>query len=112
MRASRAKGLIERKMENPGYRARFERNYPAFILEVQILRAMEKKGWTYARMAKAMHTSTSNISRDLSAGGIRTANIPRLSRMAEVLGMEFVPLMVEQKREMEVLAKIQKLVFA
>jgi len=110
MKASRAKSLIERKMENPAYRARFERDYPAFMLEVQILRAMERKGVTYSKLAKALHTSKSNISRDLSAGGIRLASLPRLSRLAEALGMEFVPIMVEQKREKAIMAKLQELV--
>ena len=110
MKQSRAKGLIERKMGNPAYRSRFERNYPSFMLEVQILRAMERKGWTYARLAKALHTSKSNVSRDLSAGGIMSASLPRLSRIAEALGMELVPLMVEQKKEKAIMAKIQEMV--
>ena len=109
MKASRVKSLIERKMGNPGYRARFERDYPAFMLEVQILKAMERKGVSYAALAKVLHTSKSNISRDLSAGGIRSASLPRLSRLAEALGMEFVPIMVEQKHEKAVMAKLREL---
>ncbi len=109
MRNSKVKGLLERKIENPAYRARFERNYPAFVLEVQLLKALERKGWTFDRLARALHTSKSNISRDLSAGGIRTASLPRLARMAEALDMEFVPLLVSQKKEKAILPRIQEL---
>ena len=106
---TRIKGLLERKMAEPAYRDRFERNYPAFILEVQILRALEKKGWTFEDPAKALHTSKGNISRDLSAGGIRAANLPRLNRMAEALGMGFVPLFIDKKRERAVMFRLQEI---
>jgi len=106
---NRIKSLLERKMKDPTYRSRFERNYPAFTLEVQILKAMERKDWTYGDLAKALATSKSNVSRDLSAGGIRSASLPRLARMAEVLDMEFVPLMIEQKRRKKIYPKICEL---
>jgi len=106
---TRIKGLLERKMAEPAYRDRFERNYPAFILEVQILRALEKKGWTFEDLAKALHTSKGNISRDLIAGGIRAANLPRLNRMAEALGMGFVPLFIDKKRERAVMFRLQEI---
>lgn len=109
MRRARAKSLIERKLMRQAYRARFEQNYPAFVLEVQLLKALERKGWTFERLARTLHTSKSNISRDLSAGGIRTASLPRLMRMAKALDMEFVPLLISQKRERTVLPKIQEL---
>jgi len=109
MRHAKAKSLLERKLMRPAYLARFERNYPAFILEVQFLKTLERKGWTLERLASTLHTSKSNISRNLSAGGIRTASLPRLAKMAEALDMEFVPLLVSQKKERTILPKIQEL---
>ena len=108
-RKAKPKSLIERKLANKEYRARFEREYPAFVLEVQLLKALEEKGWSYEDLAKALGTSKSNISRDLAAGGIRSATMKRISRMAEALDMEFVPLLVAQGQERKVLLKIQSL---
>jgi len=99
-------------MADPAYRARFEREYPEFVLEVQMLKALERKRWTYDDLAKAMHTSKGNISRDLSAGGIRAASLPRLRRMAEALGMEFVPLLIDRRRERSILPRIRALAYA
>ena len=108
----KAKSLLERKMEDPHYRKRFESGYPAFELEVQILNALEKKGWTLSKLAKVMHTSKSDISRDLSMGGIRSASIKRVSRMAEALGQKFVPVFISEKKEKKILPKIQELITA
>lgn len=112
MKKTRVKSLIERKLENPEYRARFERDYPAFVLEVQILRALEERGWTYDDLAKRLHTSKSNVSRDISAGGIRSATLKRLSRLAEALDMDFIPLLVAQSAERTVLPEIQRLLLS
>lgn len=108
----RVKGLLERKLEDPNYRKRFEQGYAAFELEVQILNALEQKGWTFADLAKVMHTAKSNISRDLSGGGIHSATISRLVKMGKALGFKFLPLFVPEKKEKEVLPKIHKLVTA
>ena len=109
MKKSKVKGLLERKLENPVYRTRFERQYPAFVLEVQILKALEEKGWTFEDLARKLHTKKNNVSRDLSAGGIRSATIKRLSRMAEALGMEFLPLLIPPRLEGKVLPKLRQL---
>ena len=109
MNKTRVTSLIERKLADPAYQARFEREYPAFVLEVQMLKALERKRWTFADLARAMHTSKGNISRDLSAGGIRGASLPRLRRMAEALGMALVPLLIDRKRERSVLPRIRQL---
>jgi len=106
------KGLLERKLENPEYRKRFEAGYAAFQLEVQILNALERKHWTYSDLAKVLHTSKSNISRDLKAGGINAATISRVYRIAEALGLKFYPLFIPQRKEKEVLLKIQSLMTA
>ena len=97
------RGLLERKIADPRYRARFERRYPEFVLEVQILKALERKRWNLTDLARALHTSKGNVSRDLSAGGIRSASLPRLRRVAQALGMEFIPLLVERKRGASIL---------
>ncbi len=110
MRKNKKKSLFEKRMADNDFRRRFEKEYPAFNLEVQILNALEKKGWTYSKLAKAMGTSKSNISRDLSARGIRLARISRLAKMAQVLDSDFIPLLIPQKKEEKILPEIQKLV--
>jgi len=109
-RKTKVRSLIERKLEDKEYHARFERYYPAFVLEVQILKALEQKGWTYKDLAKALKTKKSNISRDLNAGGIRSATLKRISKMAEALDMEFIPILVSQRQEGKVLPKLRQLV--
>ena len=109
-KANRVKSLLERKLENPAYRKRFEKGYAAFELEVQILNALEEKGWTFDDLARRIGTNKSNISRDLSAGGIKSARVSRLARMGEALGLRFVPLFIPQSREKEVFNKIHRIV--
>ena len=65
------KGSLNRKLENPKYRKKFKRGYAFFKLEVQILLAMEDKGWTYDDLAKAIGTSRQNVWRDLKNGGLQ-----------------------------------------
>lgn len=91
---SKEKGLLDRELEDPVRRKRFEAHYEGFKLEVQILAAMEKKGWSYADLARALGAHKSNISRDLRAGKINSATITRLTRIGEVLGLRFVPVFV------------------
>jgi len=104
------KGLIGKKLEDPEYRKLQEERYAAFKLEAQILRALEKKGWTYSDLAKATNTYKSNISRDLKAGGILTASLSRISNMAEALGMKLIALLVPKEHEPYMLLKIEELV--
>lgn len=111
-RKHRARGLLERKLEDPNYRKRFEEGHAAFELEVQILKAMEEKGWTFGDLAREMHTSRSNISRDLSAGGIHFATLSRIVKMGEVLGLRFHPLFVRQEMEKSLLPKLHRLLAA
>lgn len=105
----RVKSQIERDLENLEYRKRYEAGYEAFKLEVQILNALEEKGWSFTKLARVMHTSKSNISRDLSGGGIRSATVSRLAKMGEALGLKFLPLFVPEKREKSVVHKIHRL---
>jgi transcriptional regulator with XRE-family HTH domain len=103
-------GYLNRKLEDPVYRKHFDKRYAIFQLEVQILLAMEKRGWTFADLAKAVGTSKGNISRDLSGGMINSATLPRLARIGEALGLRFLPLFIPEKSAAEIEPKIRKLI--
>lgn len=105
-------GQLNRQLQDPVYRKRFEKGYALFKLEIQILLAMEKRGWTYDDLAKAVGTSKGNISRDLSGGKINSATVSRLVRIGEALGLRFIPVFVPEKSADEVASKIQELVAA
>ncbi|MBI4064096.1 MAG: hypothetical protein HY401_07335 [Elusimicrobia bacterium] len=100
--------LLDKKLADPAFRKRFETGYAAFELEVQILKALEKKKWTYQNLAKASGTSKSNISRDLSKGAIRKASLERINRIVQALGYGFIPLLVPLNREHQLLGRLQK----
>ena len=104
------KSLFEKKMADKKFREKFEKEYPIFELEVQVLSAIEQKGWTLSRLAKAMGTSKSNISRDLNSGGIQSATISRIARMAKTLDYDFVPLFIPRSKEGKILSELQKLI--
>jgi len=110
--APKTAGHLNRKLQDPAYRERFEKEYSLFQLEVQILLAMEKRGWSYADLAKAVGTSKSNISRDLSGGRINSATVTRLTRIADALGLRFLPLLVPKKPDAELESKIRALIAA
>lgn len=105
-------GYLNRKLQDPVYRERFDKEYALFQLEVQILLALEKRGWTFTDLAKAVGTSKSNISRDLSGGRINSATITRLTRIADALGLRFLPLFVPKKTDAELAPKIRALLAA
>src|SRR3989338_1411950 len=92
------KTIMEQEMEDPEYRKLFEEGWPAFQLEVQILNALERKHWSYSHLAKVLHTQKSAISRDLKGGGLRSASISRIAKMAEALGLKFFPVCVSEKK--------------
>ena len=106
------KSIMDREMEDPEYRRLFEETWPAFQLEVQLLNALERKHWSYSHLAKVLHTQKSAISRDLKGGGLRYASIARIAKMAQALGLKFVPLCVSNKKAREALPVIKKLVAA
>lgn len=106
------KGSLNRLLENPKYKEKFDRQYELFKLEVQILNAMEDKGWTYADLAKAVGTSKQNIWRDLKDGGIQKASFDRIGRIASALGLHFHPILLDRKKEKKILPKIKKLLEA
>ncbi len=108
----KAKSTFDREMENPEFRNLFEESWPAFQVEVQLLKALEGKQWSYSDLAKVLHTQKSAISRDLKGGGIRSASITRIAKMAEALGMRFIPFCVSEKKAREILPAIKKLLAA
>lgn len=105
-------GYLNRKLQDPAYRERFERESALFKLEVQILLAMEDRGWTYADLARAVGTSKGNISRDLTGGRINSATVKRLTRIADALGLRFLPLFVPKRTDAELAPKIRALLAA
>ena len=105
-------GYLNRKLQDPAYRERFEREAAVFRVEMQILIALEDRGWSYADLAKAVGTSKGNISRDLSGGGINSATIKRLTRIADALGLRFLPLFVPKKSVTKLAPKIRALLAA
>jgi len=112
MKRKQIKSLFEKKMADKKFRDRFEKEYPVFELEVQVLNAIEQKGWTLSQLAKAMGTSKSNISRDLNSGGIQSATISRIARMAKTLDYDFLPLFIPRNKEGKILSELQKLISA
>ena len=103
------RGLLEKKLLDPVYRRRFNEGFSAFELEVQVLNALERRGMTYTDLARLLHTSKSNISRDLSAGGINSATVARVARIGEALGMTFFPILVPKEQEQRFVAVLQRL---
>ena len=111
-RKRNVKSQLARDLENPEYRKRFEADYESFKLEVQLLLAMERKHWSYSDLARAVGTQKSHISRDLKGGGLASASIARIARMAEVLGLKFLPLCVSEKKMRQAIPFMKKLVAA
>jgi len=101
---------MEQEMENPEYRKVFEEGWPAFQLEVQFLTALEKKHWSYSDLAKILHTHRSSVCRDLTGGGLKTASISRIAKMANALGMKFFPICVSEEKAKATVPVIKKLV--
>lgn len=106
------KSSIHRKLANAGRKALHDETYSAFKLENQILLAMEDKGWTYSDLAQATHTSKSNVSRDLRAGGLLNASLSRVSRIADALGMKFVALLLPKDFAGSLLPRIERLILS
>ena len=106
------KSQLARDLEDPSYRKRFEADYAALKLEVQLLLALERKNWSYADLARAVGTHKSHISRDLKGRGLGSASIARVAKMAEALGLKFVPLCLSPKNLKQVLPIVERLVAA
>lgn len=102
-------GMLNRKLQNPKYKARFEHRYPFFKLEVQILLALEDKGWTYEDLAKATGIYPQNIWRDLKNGGIHKASLDRIAQYAEALGLHAHHLLMSPKQEKKVMPVLKEM---
>ena len=55
------KGTLNRKLEDPKFKAAFEHRHRFFKLEVQILLALEDRGWNYEDLAEATGIRRQNI---------------------------------------------------
>ena len=106
------KGMLNRKLENPKYRAEFEHRQRFFKLEVQILLALEERGWSYEDLAKATGIHRQNIWRDLKNGGLHNASLERVARYAEALGLHAYHFLLNPKQERKVLPKLEKALVA
>ena len=103
------KGSLNKEMENKAYKSHFDHGYEFFKLEVQILNAMEDKGWSYEDLAKAVGTSRQNIWRDLKNGGLYKASLDRVAHIAEAVGLHMHPLLLTPKQEKKILPSLRRL---
>lgn len=102
------KGELNRLLENPKFREKFEPGYEFFKLEVQILLAMEEKDWSYEDLAKATGIHRQNIWRDLKNGGLQKASLERVARYAEALDLHVHTFLMSSKQEKKLLPKLQR----
>ncbi len=112
MKKTKTKSLFDREMENPEFRREFEKEYRVFKLDVQLLTALEQSGLTYEQLAQAISSHKSNISRDFKGGGINSASLNRIRKLADALGMTFIPLLVAKKNLPRILPQLEKLMAA
>src|SRR5437899_2873272 len=96
-------GSLNRKLQDPKFREKFEHRYRFFQLEVQILNALEDKGWSYKDLAKASGTYSQNVWRDLKNGGLHKASLERVSRYAEALGLHMHHFLLSPRQEKKLL---------
>lgn len=101
-------GSLNRKLQDRKVREKFEHRYRFFQLEVQILNALEDKGWTYEDLAREIGTYPQNVWRDLKNGGLHKASLERVSRYAEALGLHVHHFLMSPKQEKQLLPKLQK----
>ena len=109
---TKVRSLFDREMENPDFRRRFQEEYELFKLEVQLLTALEQSGLTYEQLARAINSHKGNISRDLKGNGIANASLSRIRKLADALGMTFIPLLIAKKNLPRILPQLEKLMAA
>ena len=102
------KGELNRLLENPEYKAKFGHRQRFFKLEVQILLALEDKGWSFSDLARATGLHRQNVWRDLKNGGLHKASLDRVSRYAEALGLHAHHLLLTPQQERKILPQIHK----
>ncbi|OGR87008.1 MAG: hypothetical protein A3A86_04725 [Elusimicrobia bacterium RIFCSPLOWO2_01_FULL_60_11] len=106
------KGMLNQKLENPKYKAGFEHSQRFFKLEVQILLALEDRGWSYEDLAKATGIHRQNIWRDLKNGGLHKASLDRVAHYAEALGLHAYHFLLNPKQERKILPRLEKALIA
>ena len=106
----KAASLFEREMRNPGFRARYDAEQESFALEVQFLNLLESGQINLSQFARRMKVPRANITRDLSQRGIRNATLPRVSRMANAVNADFVPVILprDPAKRREVIHRLKK----
>jgi len=102
------KGMLNRKLENPKYKTKFEHRQRFLKLEVQMLLALEDKDWSYEDLSKATGIRRQNIWRDLKNGGLHKASLERVSRYAEALGLHAYYFLLDPQQERRLLPRIEK----
>ncbi|MBK8872231.1 MAG: helix-turn-helix transcriptional regulator [Elusimicrobia bacterium] len=102
------KGTLNRKLEKTQERVAFGIRKHFFQLEVQILLALEDRGWSYEDLAKATGIRRQNIWRDLKNGGLHKASLDRVSRYAEALGLHAYYFLLNTKQEKEILPRLER----
>lgn len=102
------KGTLNKKLEDKKEQAVFGARRHFFQMEVQILLALEDRGWTYVDLAKATGIYPQNIWRDLKNGGLHKASLERVSRYAEALGLHAHYFLLNQKQERQMLPRIER----
>jgi transcriptional regulator with XRE-family HTH domain len=102
-------GSLNRNLQNPKYRVEFERGQRFFRLEVQILLALEDKGWSYEDLAKATGIPERTIWRDIKNGELQKASLDQVARIAEALGLHMHPILMTPEQEKEFLPSLRKL---
>ena len=102
------KGSLNKLLENQKFKEKFDHGYEFFKLEVQILNALEDKGWGYEDLAKAVGASKQNIWRDLKNGGLHKASLDRVARIAEALGLHMHTVLINPKQEKKVIPYLKR----
>src|SRR5436190_3487164 len=105
-------GSLNRKLQDPKFRKNFEHGYRFFQLEIQILNALEDKGWTYRDLAKAAGAHPQNVWRDLKNGGLQKASLERVARYAEALGLHLYHFLMNPQQEEKLLPRLHKVLAA
>ncbi len=105
-------GSLDLKLQDPVYRAEFERRQEFFRIEVQILLAMEDRDWGLSDLAKATGIHKQNVCRDLKNGGLHKASLDHIARYAEALDLRMHPILVSKKKEKKIMAQLHRLLSA
>lgn len=96
-RTRKKQTLFDREMRKAGFRKAYEAERKSFELEIQILRALKQQNMTLAELARSAGMSLSNVSRDISRKKINRATLPRISKIANAIDSDFIPVLLPRK---------------